>query len=198
MNIKLFLVIKALNVLPTDIIRVIYEEITSWEEKIDVLTKKNTANYIKRAIQRLAFNKFDAVNSAYLKLIEFTNENNNFSEKFVIQTLLAMDNTLNYLYIDDNEAWIRTLNLIRYKYFNMYISQLCSKLITEVRYKKREYKIRIGRFFSDNAILSTNNYLIPWMYRDEIIDILYQNNTRSINEIPGIEFIDVINTFMNL
>jgi len=209
MNIKLFLIVKALNVLPSEIIKVIYKEISSWEDKVRILKERFAANFIKRNIRSLAYKKFNTINSVFLKLCEITNENDHISSDDVIKQFLIWKRTVNpqdsegrlisgglLLYIDAVSEWSNLLNTIRYKYFNQYISQLCSNLIIDIRFKKREYKIRVGRFFASNATMSTKNYIYPWIYREDIIHTLLQNY-RSIYEVPGTEFISIINTYVN-
>ena len=58
MNIKFFLIAKALNVLPSEIVKIIWE-------KLEIIS----ANVIKDNLQKLAFKKFRHTNHVYLQFI---------------------------------------------------------------------------------------------------------------------------------
>jgi hypothetical protein len=182
MNIKFFLIAKALNVLPSEIVKIIWE-------KLEIIS----ANVIKDNLQKLAFKKFRHTNRVYLQLIQFTDFNIYFRSNYIITKFLNWQKSVNFLYIDDTTAWLNALNSIRYRYYNKHLSFIVNGMMNDIKYKKREYKVRVGRFFSDNAIMSTKQY-VSWIYRSDVMNILLQSYN-SINEIPPTEFIRVINMY---
>ena len=163
MNIKFFLIAKALNVLPSEIVKIIWE-------KLEIIS----ANVIKDNLQKLAFKKFRHTNRVYLQLIQFTDFNIYFRSNYIITKFLNWHKSVNFLYIDDTTAWLNALNSIRYRYCNKHLSFIINGMMNDIKYKKREYKVRVGRFFSDNAIMSTKQY-VSWIYRSDVMNILLQS-----------------------
>ena len=187
MNIKQFLVIKALDVLPWEITKII------WEQLEDI-----SAKVIQTNILRLVYKKIGLTMFMYSKLVQFSNDNLYFNTGYVIDKFLHWSKTVNFLYIDDTDEWLKVLNRVRYRFNIPYIFQLTDKIILDIKYKKREYKVRLGKildikFNLNESIMSTRQY-ISWIYREDVMFILLQSY-RSINEIPPNEFIKIINVF---
>ena len=187
MNIKQFLVIKALDVLPWEITKII------WEQLEDI-----SAKVIQTNILRLVYKKIGLTMFMYSKLVQFSNDNLYFNTGYVIDKFLHWSKTVNFLYIDDTDEWLKILNRVRYRFNIPYIFQLTDKIILDIKYKKREYKVRLGKildikFNLNESIMSTRQY-ISWIYREDVMFILLQSY-RSINEIPPNEFIKIINIF---
>jgi hypothetical protein len=151
MNIKLFLLIKACNPLPPELI-----------EHVWSFVKADAKKTIQEKIQDMYYKKIELVRCLFLKLDSFSNNNILTELHIVFSTLKVYTGVVNYMYIQDVERFNRRLYGVKWRYRDRHIWNLIDKMVAEVEQAQLKSKARMARILALRTVdynLSTRTYI---------------------------------------
>jgi hypothetical protein len=151
MNIKLFLTIKACYRLP--------EELT---EKIWSIVETDAKKTIQEKVQDMYHRKIEIVRQMFLRLDTFSKSRPSVHLENLYTTILAYARVANYMYMQDTERYIRNLYIIKWRYYDRYLSLLIDKIVNDITNIQLIGKARMARLLAlrtTDYSLSTKQYI---------------------------------------
>jgi hypothetical protein len=151
MNIKLFLTIKACYRLPGEL-----------TEKIWSIVETDAKKTIQEKVQDMYHRKIEIVRQMFLRLDTFSKSRPSVHLENLYTTILAYARVANYMYMQDTERYIRNLYIIKWRYYDRYLSLLIDKIVNDITNIQLIGKARMARLLAlrtTDYSLSTKQYI---------------------------------------